>query len=231
MAAFLLSAVPCDAATVAGYSSKSAWARFFARLSSRRCSAALWTANLASASGIPKPTIKLMSAAITSRIVSQWPSSPNPPIQLGIHHKALRTPTKAAPPKPTTASGAYTQNARDSLSVSQWRESHLGHAKVASSMWKAANMQAVEITPAKICIASFIFLAPNGAVGMLPCPRWLVRHPQASLLCRRMTRCFSRCQSRSFAVSRLSCSCLPLARAISSLTLLPFQYIAVGTMV
>ena len=54
---------------------------------------------------------------------------------------------------------------------------------------------------------------------------------QASLLCRRMVRCFSRAQSRSLEAWRLSWSCLPLASAISSLTLLPFQYIAVGTMV
>src|SRR5690606_13175088 len=54
---------------------------------------------------------------------------------------------------------------------------------------------------------------------------------QASLLRWRMARCFSRCQSRSLAVSRLSCSFLPLARAFSSLTLLPLQYIAVGTRV
>src|SRR5690606_20019505 len=57
------------------------------------------------------------------------------------------------------------------------------------------------------------------------------REAQASLLFLRMTRCFSRCQSRSRAVSRLSCFFLPLARAISSLTLLPLQYIEVGTMV
>ena len=34
----------------------------------------------------------------------------------------------------------------------------------------------------------------------------------------RTTRCFSRFQSRSFSVSRLSCFCLPLASAISTLT-------------
>jgi hypothetical protein len=54
---------------------------------------------------------------------------------------------------------------------------------------------------------------------------------QASLLWRRIVRCFSRAQSRSFEAWRLSWSCLPFASAISSFTLLPFQYIAVGTTV
>lgn len=47
----------------------------------------------------------------------------------------------------------------------------------------------------------------------------------------RITRCFSRCQSRSFSASRLSCACLPRARPSSTLTLFFFQYIAVGTRV
>ncbi len=54
---------------------------------------------------------------------------------------------------------------------------------------------------------------------------------QTARLCERMVRCFSICQSRCFSVLRLSCSCLPRARPISTLTLLPFQYIAVGTRV
>jgi hypothetical protein len=53
----------------------------------------------------------------------------------------------------------------------------------------------------------------------------------ASRFLPRITRCFSIFQSRSFRVARLSCSCLPLASASSSLTLLAFQYIAVGTRV
>lgn len=44
-------------------------------------------------------------------------------------------------------------------------------------------------------------------------------------------RPFSRCQSRSFSVRRLSCCFLPLASAISILTLPFFQYMAVGTSV
>ncbi len=39
---------------------------------------------------------------------------------------------------------------------------------------------------------------------------------------------FSRCQSRSFSVRRLSCCFLPLASAISTLTLPRLQYMAVG---
>ena len=61
-----------------------------------------------------------------------------------------------------------------------------------------------------------------------------VRHrcvDHASLLRARIARCFSRAQSRSRAASRLSCACLPFASAISSFTLLPFQYSAVGTRV
>ena len=54
---------------------------------------------------------------------------------------------------------------------------------------------------------------------------------QALLLCARMARCLSRCQSFSLSVLRLSCSCLPRARPISILTLLPFQYMAIGTIV
>ena len=53
----------------------------------------------------------------------------------------------------------------------------------------------------------------------------------ASLLCWRMTRDFSRAQSRSFSLARLSWVCLPLANAISAFTLLPFQYSEVGTSV
>ena len=59
----------------------------------------------------------------------------------------------------------------------------------------------------------------SGLEAALPA---IQRH-QAFLLCRRITRCFSRAQSRSFAASRLSWDCLPLASAISSFTLLPFQ--------
>ncbi len=44
----------------------------------------------------------------------------------------------------------------------------------------------------------------------------------------RITRCFSRFQSRSFSLSRLSCSCLPRARPRSILARLFFQYIASG---
>ena len=44
-------------------------------------------------------------------------------------------------------------------------------------------------------------------------------------------RCLSRCQSFSFVAARLSCCCLPFAKAISHLTLLPFQYKANGTQV
>lgn len=44
-------------------------------------------------------------------------------------------------------------------------------------------------------------------------------------------RPFSRSQSRSFSVRRLSCCFLPLASAISTLTLPRFQYMAVGTRV
>ena len=47
----------------------------------------------------------------------------------------------------------------------------------------------------------------------------------------RMTRCFSRFQSRSFSVSRLSCSCLPRATPRSTLTRFCFQYSASGTSV
>lgn len=57
------------------------------------------------------------------------------------------------------------------------------------------------------------------------------RADHASRLWRRMTRCFSRSQSRCLLVSRLSCACLPLARASSAFTLLPFQYRAMGTTV
>ena len=57
------------------------------------------------------------------------------------------------------------------------------------------------------------------------------RGHQASRLCRRMVRDFSRAQSRSFSASRLSWVCLPLASAISSLMLFLLQYIAVGTIV
>jgi len=50
-------------------------------------------------------------------------------------------------------------------------------------------------------------------------------------LCERSARCLSRCQSRSFSVSRLSCDCLPRARPSSTLARLFFQYIASGTTV
>ena len=55
--------------------------------------------------------------------------------------------------------------------------------------------------------------------------------PHAFLLWRRITRCFSRFQSRSLVASRLSWLCLPCASASSIFTLLPFQYSAVGTSV
>ena len=54
---------------------------------------------------------------------------------------------------------------------------------------------------------------------------------QASRLCRRITRCLSRAQSRSLAASRLSWVCLPLASEMPALTLFPFQYNEVGTRV
>ena len=54
------------------------------------------------------------------------------------------------------------------------------------------------------------------------------RKSHASRFFARMTRCFSRFQSRSFSVSRLSCSCLPRATPRSSLTRLLFQYSASG---
>lgn len=57
------------------------------------------------------------------------------------------------------------------------------------------------------------------------------RAAQASLLCLRISRCFSRFQSRSLLASRLSWVCLPFASASSTFTLLPFQYSAVGTSV
>lgn len=57
------------------------------------------------------------------------------------------------------------------------------------------------------------------------------RRVQAALLCARIVRCFSRFQSRSFSALRLSWSCLPRARPISTLTLFFFQYTAVGTIV
>jgi hypothetical protein len=79
-----------------------------------------------------------------------------------------------------------------------------------------------------------------GNVNLPTCEVWGARAPASSRVARfapaghasrlrcRSVRCFSRCQSRSFSLSRLSCACLPLASAISSLTLLRFQYIAVG---
>ncbi len=57
------------------------------------------------------------------------------------------------------------------------------------------------------------------------------RRAQALRLWARRARCFSRAQSRSLAASRLSCACLPLASAISSLMRFLLQYIAVGTRV
>jgi hypothetical protein len=47
----------------------------------------------------------------------------------------------------------------------------------------------------------------------------------------RTRRCFCRCQSRFFSVSRLSCSFLPRASAISHFTRCCFQYMAVHTAV
>lgn len=73
--------------------------------------------------------------------------------------------------------------------------------------------------------------AGGAARGRRRCPACGRACVQASLLRWRRARCFSRCQSLSRALSRLSCSCLPLASASSSLTLLDFQYIAVGTSV
>ena len=51
---------------------------------------------------------------------------------------------------------------------------------------------------------------------------------QAGRFLARITRCFSRFQSRSFSLSRLSCSCLPRARPRSILARLFFQYMASG---
>ena len=51
---------------------------------------------------------------------------------------------------------------------------------------------------------------------------------QAARFFARITRCFSRFQSRSFSVSRLSCSCLPRATPRSIFTRLFFQYSASG---
>jgi hypothetical protein len=85
------------------------------------------------------------------------------------------------------------------------------------------------------------FLPPASRLPPLPLlPKTENRKPKtenqtqstyASRFLPRITRCFSIFQSRSFRVARLSCSCLPLASASSSLTLLAFQYIAVGTRV
>ena len=67
--------------------------------------------------------------------------------------------------------------------------------------------------------------------GMRPALACRSRPAQAWRFLARITRCFSRFQSRSRSLSRLSCSCLPRATPRSSLTRLCFQYIASGTSV
>ena len=84
------------------------------------------------------------------------------------------------------------------------------------------------------------FRGPCGPRGGLRCfdRNWRCYRQRSSIFRRDeeghfclKSRSFSRCQSRSFSLSRLSWSFLPLARPISSLARPRFQYMAVGTRV
>ncbi len=74
-------------------------------------------------------------------------------------------------------------------------------------------------------VLSFVFKK----ILCIPCRLNEWNHSGVVFQCRSFSRrCFSLCQSRSFAAARLSWVCLPLAKAISNLARPRFQYIARG---